>query len=100
MHFNILVFQCGEEDFQHKRFRAGISLHGAMDDPDYYNYANEIMFDGTDMIGSGQVALYYNEVGTMTAYAMTSTIFSRSGQWQRPSENRKSWTATPKKFWS
>ena len=36
---------------------------------DYYNYANEIMFDGTDMIGSGQVALYYNEVGTMTAYA-------------------------------
>ena len=27
------------------------------------------MFDGTDMIGSGQVALYYNEVGTMTAYA-------------------------------
>ena len=36
---------------------------------DYYNYANEIMFDGTDMIGSGQVALYYNEVGTMTTYA-------------------------------
>ena len=36
---------------------------------DYYNYANEIMFDGTDMIGDGQVALYYNEVGTMTAYA-------------------------------
>lgn len=36
---------------------------------DYYNYENEIMFDGTDMIGSGQVALYYNETGTMTAYA-------------------------------
>ena len=36
---------------------------------DFYNYANEIMFDGTDMIGSGQVALYYNETGTMTAYA-------------------------------
>ena len=36
---------------------------------DYYNYANEIMFDGTDMIGDGQVALYYNEVGTMTTYA-------------------------------
>ena len=39
---------------------------------DYYNYANEIMFDGTDMIGSGQVALYYNEVGTMTTYAELS----------------------------
>ncbi len=39
---------------------------------DYYNYANEIMFDGTDMIGSGQVALYYNEVGTMTTYAEMS----------------------------
>lgn len=36
---------------------------------DYYNYANQIMFDGTDMIGDGQVALYYNETGTMTAYA-------------------------------
>lgn len=36
---------------------------------DFYNYANEIMFDGTDMIGAGQVALYYNETGTMTAYA-------------------------------
>lgn len=39
---------------------------------DYYNYANEIMFDGTDMIGAGQVALYYNEVGTMTTYAELS----------------------------
>lgn len=36
---------------------------------DFYNYTNEIMFDGTDMIGAGQVALYYNETGTMTAYA-------------------------------
>lgn len=39
---------------------------------DYYNYANEIMFDGTDMLGAGQVGLYYNEVGTMTTYAELS----------------------------
>ena len=36
---------------------------------DFYSYANEIMFDGTDMIGAGEVALYYNETGTMTSYA-------------------------------
>ena len=36
---------------------------------DYFNYSNQIMFDGTDMIGDGRVALYYNETGTMTAYA-------------------------------
>lgn len=36
---------------------------------DFYNYANEIMFDGTDMIGAGDVALYYNETGAMVAYA-------------------------------
>lgn len=39
---------------------------------DYYNYANEIMFDGTDMLAAGQVGLYYNEVGTMTTYAELS----------------------------
>ena len=36
---------------------------------DFYSYANQIMFDGTDMIGAGEVALYYNETGTMTSYA-------------------------------
>lgn len=36
---------------------------------DFYNYPNQIMFDGTDMIGAGDVALYYNETGAMVAYA-------------------------------
>lgn len=40
---------------------------------DFYNYANQFMFDGTDMIGAGQTALYYNETGTMTAYAEYSS---------------------------
>lgn len=36
---------------------------------DFYSFANEIMFDGTEMIGAGDVALYYNETGAMVAYA-------------------------------
>lgn len=36
---------------------------------DFYSWTNQIMFDGTDMIGAGEVALYFNETGTMETYA-------------------------------
>lgn len=39
---------------------------------DYYNFANEIMFDGLDMLGAGRTALFFNEVGIMQTYAELS----------------------------
>ena len=35
---------------------------------DYYSYEDELMYKDTEKIGSGQVALYYNETGTMSTY--------------------------------
>ena len=36
---------------------------------DFYSWSNQIMFDGTDKIGAGEVALYFNETATMSTYA-------------------------------
>lgn len=35
---------------------------------DFYSYANELMYDDTAKIGSGRVALFYNEAGVMVSY--------------------------------
>lgn len=65
---------------------------------DYYNYANEIMFDGTDMIGAGQVALYYNEVGTMTTYAELSGDSNFKVKAIAPVSKEKGGTVYPTEF--
>lgn len=36
---------------------------------DYYTFTNPFMFDDTAMLASGEVAVYHNEVSTMTSYA-------------------------------